>query len=71
MSGVVGKFWRVKRLPGWHAVEQFYDEQGRLHTRSLSAVLRATEVEAIADGVATGLPMGFLRTVALAPEVLS
>jgi hypothetical protein len=50
------RFWRVKKHPGWHAVESFYDERGRLHTKLLSTELRTTEADARADGEATGLP---------------
>ncbi len=50
------EWWRVRRFPGWHSVAHFYDSLGRLHTRRLSADLRATEAEAVADGEASGLP---------------
>jgi hypothetical protein len=57
------KFWRVKEHPGWHAVESFHDERGRLHTKPLSTELRATEADARADGEATGLPEQRLDTL--------
>jgi hypothetical protein len=50
------RFWRVKEHPGWHSVEQFYDEQGRLHTKAISLGLRKTRADAEADGRASGLP---------------